>query len=149
MIPDLVDGVLPIGIHDCTIAEVEKAFGKFQSTDRRPVLTEKLRRYLGEAQLSGTATAVVIDGSYVTGKPDPGDIDLILVLRGDVDLTADLTPLEYNIQSRGRARQRYGFDVRVATEGSDALAKYIDFFSMVRSDALGPQPRKGLLRVLL
>ncbi|HKV40092.1 MAG TPA: hypothetical protein VJX67_12840 [Blastocatellia bacterium] len=149
MIPELVDGVLPDGIHECTIAEVENAFGNFQSTDRRPRLTEKLKEYLAEAKLSGTATAVVIDGSYVTGKPDPGDIDLILVLRGDFDLTAELSPLEYNVQSRGRARRLYGFDVRAAAEGSDALAEYIDFFSKVRSDAPGRQPRKGLLRVSL
>ena len=50
MIPPLVDGVLPEGIHDCTIDEIEQMFGRFRRSDRRIRLMEKLKAYLIEAK---------------------------------------------------------------------------------------------------
>jgi hypothetical protein len=152
MIPDLDDGVLPEGIHDCTIAELELAFGQFQQTDRRPLLTKRLKAYIKAARLSRTALAVIIDGSYVTKKPVPGDIDLIVALRPDLDLTVELAPLEYNVQSRRRVRTMYGFDIRAAVDGSDTYNSYVHEFSRIRKDDPDQQTsrlRKGLLRVLL
>jgi hypothetical protein len=152
MIPDLEDGVLPEGIHDCTIAEVELAFRQFRKTDQRPRLTERLKTYLNDARLAGTASAVIIDGSYVTKKPKPSDIDLILVLRPGVDLTRELLPQEYNVQSSRRAMTLYGFDVRAAVDDSDAFHGWLAYFGGIRRDDPEQETgraRKGLLRVQL
>lgn len=152
MIPNLQDGVLPEGVHDCTIDEVEKAFGQFRRTDRRPHLTEKLRRYIESVRQSGLAAAVLVDGSYVTAKDEPGDIDLVLVLRSDFDLQAELRPTEYNIQSKRVVRRLYGFDVLVAREGSEACKEWVEFFSRVKlqdPEQQTSQRRKGLLRITL
>lgn len=128
MIPELQDGVLPEGIHLCTLEEVKEAFGRFLRSDRRPQLTERLTRYIQDARNSGVVSAILIDGSYVTSKEEPGDIDLIVALRPDLDLTAEMRPLEYNIQSKTMVKKLYGFDVLPAVDGSESYQRFLDFF---------------------
>ncbi len=133
MIPELQDGVLPAGLHLCTLAEVKVAFGQFRRSDRRPQLTERLVRYLQDARSSGVVSAIVIDGSYVTAKAEPGDIDLIVALRPDFILTKEMRPLEYNVQSKPLVRKLYGFDVLPAADGSEAYHRFLAFFSRASS----------------
>ena len=110
MIPELEDGVLPNGIHDCTFDEVATAFGRFTRSDHRIRLTERLKSYLEDAARSGIVTAIIIDGSFITAKEEPGDIDLIVIRRADVD-TTHLRPFEYNAISKTMIRSMYKFDV--------------------------------------
>ena len=152
VIPELADGVLPEGIHLCTMEEVAEAFGRFWRSDRRLRLTEQLRRFVEDARKSGIVAAVVIDGSYVTQKPEPDDIDLIVALRPGLPRDVELRPFEYNVQSRRMVKQLYRFDVKVAEDGSSLYAEHVDFFAEVRSD--DPEQsttrlRKGLLRIEL
>lgn len=152
MIPELKDSVLPEGLHRCTLEEVKAAFGQFRRSDRRPQLTERLARYIQDARNSGVVSAVVIDGSYVTAKEEPGDIDLIVALWPDFDLTAEMRPLEYNIQSKSMVRKLYGFDVLPAVDGSETYQRFLDFFSRVKlidPDQKTSQERKGVLRIEL
>lgn len=150
MIPALYDGVLPLGVHQCTFEEVQNVFGRFNRSDQRLHLTDKLRQFISAARNSGIVRAVVVDGSYITAKPEPGDIDLILVLRADFDLAQELRPFEYNIQSKRMVRRLYGFDVLPALDGSVAYDRYISDFSRVRLDdpeQTTNQRYKGLLRI--
>jgi len=101
--------------------EVDQVFGRFWRSDRRMRLTDKLRRFVEEARQSGIVAAVVIDGSYVTAKPEPADIDLIVALRPDFNLAQELRPFEYNIQSKRWVKKTYRFDIRVALDGSALL----------------------------
>ena len=152
MIPELEEGVLPEGIHSCTVDEVEQTFGRFSHSDRRPRLTESLRSYIQAARTAGIAVGVLIDGSYITGKAEPNDIDLVLVLRSDFDLAAELTPMEYNVQSKRMVRKLYKFDILTAVEGSATYDEYVGLFSQVRLDDPGQsrtRKRKGLLRIEL
>jgi uncharacterized protein DUF6932 len=144
-IPDLdPSGLLPPGLHPCTLVEVAERFGRFNRTDRRVHLARKLEEYFGEIRATGMAAWIVVNGSFVTEKPDPEDIDLILVLPREHDLGAQLRPFEYNALSRRRVRKRHGFDVFVAREGSAEFAEYLAFFEQVKHQ---PGRRKGLLRV--
>lgn len=78
--------LLPPGVHDVSLKEVEELFGRFQRTDRRPRLFRKLHDDLkshGQAEVVGS---VIIDGSLVMGCVDePEDIDLILSSRIPAD----------------------------------------------------------------
>jgi hypothetical protein len=152
MIPDLVNGVLPEGIHRCSIEEIDRLFGGFSGSDRRIQLTQKFQTYVKDVRAVGIAVAVIVDGSYVTKKPQPNDIDLILVLPDDFDLSAELLPMEYNTQSRRIVKKLYGLDVLPARESRDDYWEYIDFFSRVNlndpEQAAFPL-RKGLLRMEL
>src|SRR5262245_1676341 len=91
-------GLLVPGTHDATPAEVERAFARFQRSDRRITLFAKLRAYLAELRQTGWACHVILDGSFVMPMVDePNDIDVILVLPADWDLTRELRPFEYNV----------------------------------------------------
>lgn len=152
MIPQLQDGILPEGVHLCTLEEVKEVFGQFRRSDRRPQLTETLTRYVQDARNSGVVSAILIDGSYVTNKEEPGDIDLIVALRSDFDLAAEMRPMEYNIQSKAMVRKLYGFDVLSAVDGSETYQRFLDFFSRVKlddPDQRTAQEHKGVLRIEL
>lgn len=95
---------------------------------------------------TGLVSAVIVDGSFVTRKHDPGDIDLVLVLPSNHDLGADLPPIAYNVLSRRRVRRRYGFDILFALEEAPEYRQYTDFFQQVRDQ---PYLRKGMLRIRL
>ena len=146
-IPELNEnGFLPEGVHEASLEEVQERFGRFQRTDRRPALFAKLSTYLAEVRASGLAEAVILDGSFVTAKDEPSDIDLILVLRPDHDDRAELRPFEYNALAKHRVRRRFRFDVVSAREGTDEYEESLNFFQRVRDRS---DLRKGVLKVIL
>ncbi len=68
-------GLLPPGDHECSLAEVEAAF---VYNERRRELWRQLLSYLGELRSFDRITAIYLDGSFVTDKADPSDIDLVV-----------------------------------------------------------------------
>jgi len=146
-IPDFnVSGLLPVGVHDCTMAEVQARLGTFQSSDQRPALFSRLEALVQAMQASGLFETVLIDGSFVTAKTTPNDIDLVAVLRPGHNFERDLPMSEYTLVSRSLLRRRFGFDVIVAERESQLYRTYVEFFSRLRED---PEARKGLLQVRL
>jgi predicted nucleotidyltransferase len=118
-IPELNEnGLLPEGVWDCTLEEIGARFGQFQRTDRRVQLFAKLCDLVAEERRAGLAVALMIDGSFVSGKPDPGDIDLVIVLPDGYNFAAELLPVAYNAISKSRLRRAYQFDVFVVEEQS-------------------------------
>ena len=142
----LHEGILPEEIIDCSIEEIESVFGRFQSSDCRMNLTKKLKAYVDELKKNGIGVELIIDGSYVTNKEEPGDIDLILVLSEGFDYAAAVKPFEYNLLSNRAVKRLYGFDVFTVIKGSELYKSRIDFFQQVREN---PDIRKGLLRISL
>ncbi len=144
-IPDLDgEGILPVGLHECTLDEIDERFGAFQKSDKRIELVKQLRRYCAALKKVEIASFIVVDGSFVTSKEEPSDIDILLVLRAETDLSRDFAPFEYNAISKRRVKQTYPFDLLVAPEGSPAYERHLEFFSRVKG-RLGAQ--KGLLKV--
>jgi len=140
------DGLLPEGVYDCTVEELRRQFGSFQASDRRPKLFSQLEAFLAAARSSGLVLHVVIDGSFVTAESQPNDIDLILIVQGDYDFSADLLPSQYNVLSRTRVRKRYGFDLVAVRDGTQELDEAVAFFERVRGK---PGLRKGILKLTL
>ena len=140
------DGWLPEGIHDCTLEEATTRFGRFQYTDRRPQLWAKFLEFVREVQACDWVDAIVVDGSFVTAISTPNDIDLIMVVSANHDFTRDFQPHEYNVISKRRVQQRFGFDLLVARADSEEYHRYVEFFQQVR---LVPQRTKGILRIQL
>jgi hypothetical protein len=144
-IPELDDhGVLPPGVHDCSLDELRDRFGRFEGSGRRPELCDKLAAFCEEARGTPLVVELIIDGSFVTSKAEPNDIDLIVVLPADHPHGEELKPFEYNLLSRRRARRSFGFDVLVARAASTEYHQFVDFFAQVRG---APDITKGLLRV--
>ena len=145
-IPELDDdGFLPEGVHECSLDELQQRFGGVQSSDQRSVLFDKLGQYLQEVRSTGMVVGLIVDGSFVTNKVEPNDIDLVLILPADHDFAADLRPFEYNVLSRRRVLKRYAFDVLVARENSPELVEYVEFFQQIRGET---DRRKGILKVV-
>ena len=140
------NGRLPQGVHDCTVEEIKATFGAFQGTDRRPQLFLKLRAFVDEASAAQFLRSLLVDGSFVTAKADPNDLDLVLVLPQGHDVSADLSPAQYNLVSKIRVQRRFGFDIVAVREGTLACDEAIAFFQQVRRQ---PALRKGILRVNL
>src|SRR6266545_4491026 len=90
-------GLLPEGIHDCTLAEIETRFGGFQGSDRRPQLWARFKEFFAAAMAIRLIEELLIDGSFATGKPDPNDIDFVVVVSAGHDFAVDLKPGEYNL----------------------------------------------------
>ena len=139
-------GLLPAGIHDASLDEVQQRFGVFQGGEQRPRLFARLAELAAAMQRSGLFQALLIDGSFVTATPHPNDIDLVAVLQPGHDFERDLPLSEYALVSRGLLARRFRFDVIVAECDDPVYRAYVGFFSRVRS---APDLRKGLLRVKL
>ena len=140
------DGLLPAGVHECTLSEIGSHFGSFQKSDRRPRLFQRLETFVGEAIAVGLIRALIVDGSFVIQTPSPNDVDLIVVLESQHDFSSDISPKAYNILSKRRVRRRFGFDLLVARENSVEYNDWVEFFQQVR---LEPGRRKGILKLLL
>src|SRR5437870_11812921 len=129
-IPDLsAKGLLPRGIHDCTLQDIRHRFGSFQGTEQRLRLFAKLEQLLEAMKQSGISVAILIDGSFVTTKAVPNDIDLIAVLAPNHHFERELSVLQYALVSRPLLRKRFGFDVVLARLDSSLYHSYVEFFS--------------------
>ena len=140
------DGRLPPGVHAATADEIRQQFGGFQGNHQRPRLFMRLTELAAAMQGSGLFESLLIDGSFVTAKPAPNDIDVIAVLRPGHDFERDLPLSEYALFSRTMLARRFRFDVIIAERDSAVYKTYVDFFSLVREV---PGVRKGLVRMML
>ena len=146
-IPPLnAEGLLPVGLFDCTLPERQACFGTFRGSDQRVRLFTRLKELASAMRASGLFDALVVDGSFVTAKLAPNDVDLVAVLRPGHDFERDLPMSEYSLVSRALLRRRFGFDAIVAEQDSSLYRTYVEFFSRVRE---APELRKGMLLVRL
>lgn len=139
-------GLLPAGIHDCTLEEIKARFASFQGSDRRPRLWVQFTAFCREAKASGVIESLLLDGSFVTATAAPNDIDVLVVVFAAHDFGAELPLQQYNILAQRRVRRRFGLDIVVVKNGTDNLAQAVAFFTQVRQQ---PGATKGLLRLTL
>jgi hypothetical protein len=87
---------------------------------------------------------LIVDGSFVTTKEAPNDVDVI-VLINELGLKGQHLPHQTWIIHRKHVNQLYSeeIDLQVASS-DDVAAEWVDFFSQVNG---APGRRKGLLRV--
>ncbi len=147
-IPELNEyGLLPEGVHACTLEEIGARLGRFQRTDRRVQLFAKLCALVNEEQRAGIAIELFIDGSFVTDKAAPGDIDLVVVVPEEYNFRADMLPVEYNAVSKDHLRRRYRFEVFVTRQNSSQYHQQLGFFQ--RDSRVAGNSKKGILRIRL
>jgi predicted nucleotidyltransferase len=136
---------LPEGIHDMPLGEIGERFGGPQGCEQRPNLFRRFEEYVVNVVKLDGFVCLLIDGSFVTDKQRPSDIDVIVVVTATkVDDDAWL-PFEYNLVKAKRARRLYGVDARVVRDGSPEYASWVKYFSNI----VGlPDARKGLVRLV-
>lgn len=71
------DGYLPSGIHSASLEEIETRFGK--ESELRQVQMQSLRWLVDLAWRAGVER-IVVNGSFVTDKLEPNDVDCVLLI---------------------------------------------------------------------
>jgi hypothetical protein len=134
------DGYLPEGLHEASEEEVVARFG--QSTSRREYLLGRLRRWLELARAVG-AQRFFINGSFVTDKVEPGDVDAVVWLPEDWDAQLGaVRPGAIELWKMIKTRQPEElFAARDAWEWT----AWLEFFSSIRNSTR----RKGVIEIWL
>lgn len=135
------DGYLPEGVYVCSEAEVLFRFGSSSRRRRRLVL--RLRRWIELGRQVG-ARRLLIDGSFVTAKAEPHDIDSVILLPDDFtqQLEREFTSaleLEEMLLTR-RPEEIF------AAEDETDWQEWVAFFSQTREV---DRRRKGLVEIRL
>jgi len=95
-------GDLPVGVHQASLDEVIARFGS--GTPQRRLVTTRLLRVLKLAEGTGKLERFIIFGSYVTAKPNPNDVDIILIMRDDFrepECDEETAPVFHHLQAQG------------------------------------------------
>ena len=71
------EGYLPPGLHGATVDEIHARFGR--EPELRRVQMESLRWLIELARRAG-ARRIVVNGSFVTDKLEPNDVDCVLLV---------------------------------------------------------------------
>ena len=142
MIPQFRDdGFLPEGVHLATEAEVTFRFGTSNPHRRR--LTLRLRHWLELARLT-RSQRFLLDGSFVTAKERPGDIDAVVLLAEDFEqqLALELVPA---VELEEMLRWHRPEEIFAAEDSRD-WRDWVKFFSRTREP---DSRRKGLVEIEL
>ena len=118
--------MLPLGLHDTSLEEVRTVLG---FTPRRNELIEGLEEYARIWDRHEFLDYLVIDGSFATSKPDPGDIDLLLVPNLAAIFSNEFGDLAESLcYDRAFTKMVFGCEAFVVI-GNDDLREWLDFFS--------------------
>lgn len=77
---------------------------------RRQWLGERLRDVIATAKATGKLHRLILWGSFVTAKPTPNDLDLLLIMAADFDPAQEPEPL-WVLFDHPQARIRFRADV--------------------------------------
>jgi hypothetical protein len=142
MVPDFRhDGYLPEGVHMATEAEVTFRFGS--STVRRRRLVLRLRRWLELSRLT-YARRFVVDGSFITAKEEPNDIDAVVLVADDFEQQIS-EALDAALELEDMLLTRRPEEIFAAEDTHD-WDDWIEFFSRTREP---DGRRKGLVEIEL
>ena len=81
------DGTLPPGVYQASLDEVFAAFPA--TTPQRVALNNALAFCIATIQRLSLANQIALDGSYLTSKTDPGDVDLAVLMPGMYQLAGE------------------------------------------------------------
>ena len=142
MIPQFCDdGYLPEGLHLALEADVTLRFGA--STRQRRRLTLRIRRWTELARQIG-AKRLLIDGSFVTKKEDPNDIDAVILLPPDFEQQIEMGS-EPALELEGMLLTRRPEEIFAAEDEAD----WNDGVAVFRRTREADGRRKGLVEIQL
>lgn len=142
MIPPLrLDGYLPEGLHSATLAEATFRFGS--STPRRRRLALRMRRWI-ELAREVKARRLLIDGSFITAKPEPQDIDAVVLLPTNFQAQIE-SGYEPALELEQMLLSRHPEEIFAAEDDAD-WDEWAEFFGRTREV---DGRRKGLVEIEL
>src|SRR5262249_50444420 len=84
--PSNLEGDLPPSVYPATLAEILAHFGT--GTVQRQAVATRLERVYRLIQSTGQLFRFVVYGSFVTAKPEPGDVDVFFLMEDAFDAGA-------------------------------------------------------------
>lgn len=131
MIPEFVDGNLPLGIHRCTTTEF---LDRFCNTDYRKQFHKSLSDVFDYCKEKG-ASRLIIGGSYVTKKERPSDFDCVIVFPQKELIKAF---------SDSAVDGEIAFDILFASEDNPKVVdSYIELFTNTRTGS-----QRGVVEII-
>jgi len=147
-VPDLNEyGLLPQGVHDCVTAEI---VGSFCVNQARSAVWHGFEGFLAWVLAKPGPVSILLDGSFVTDKSVPGDIDVAVDISNCSIAHQNEWIIAYH-RDHAQVKQRFGTDFYIVIRG--AGHDFSAFFQYVRvDDALARGApngtRKGILRLI-
>ncbi len=144
MIPNFVSvggvwRVLPPGIHNATIKEIENGFA-----------TNKHRENLFDGFVRGTKAllkagckGIFLDGSFISEKPIPGDFDVCWDPVGVDDRKLDPVLLDFS-HGRRNQKRKFGGEFFPSSAMADGKSVFLDYFQEDKHSG----KKKGIIHVL-
>lgn len=138
-------GVLPEGIYICTLKDIKEKFCSIDNLDVRCILFKKFESYVKELKKYNIPCELMVDGSFITNKVEPSDIDLLIAIPFDWD------PKEYKntcfmLINEDYIKLKYNFSLFSTFLDTESLDSTIDFYRQVKGK---PGFIKGILKVIL
>lgn len=130
--------VLPAGVHDATLLEVEE---RFATNAARRKLFDGFTRGVDALRRAG-CRIVYLDGSYVSEKPHPADYDVCWDTAGVDPAKLDPVLLDYS-DGRRRQKEKYAGEFFPADRTADGRHTFVDFFQTDKHTG----KKKGILRI--
>lgn len=108
--------LLSPGKHSCSLDDIEQfAVVPFPLSSNRTRLFMHLRAWVEKLRSLGVTAILWIDGSFVTEKPEPNDIDCVMWYpQTNLPLTAELQSQIQALFERSHLRTTYGLDFYLA-----------------------------------
>ena len=131
-------GNLPAGIYKSSITCIENKFGK--SSEERISLFNDFRKFLKMlSPFKKNIKRLILDGSFVTSKESPGDIDCIMIIENNFRFIPEI------LEELGNSKELYTIHLFTFEEKNIEICRgMLNFFS--KDKDLKP---KGIIEVIL
>ena len=115
--------LLAPGIHRMGEANLQHlAVTAFPASARRPLLFTNFEHWLNVLRSTGAAGRVWLDGSFLTAKPEPTDIDLVVLPEWQMSPSSADQQKIAHLFDKAVAKAQYGLDVYVVdVRGQNAV----------------------------
>jgi hypothetical protein len=145
MIPEFVDvggpwTVLPLGIHDANLQEVEE---RFATNEKRKKLFRGLVQACQLLKAAGCST-IYLDGSFTTSAPSPNDYDVCWNPIHVDESKLDPVFLDFS-NKRANQKKKYGGEFFPSTFKADGTNLFIRYFQQDKHTGI----EKGIIRINL
>lgn len=144
------NGLLPSGIHDCSLADAEK---RFVLNPYRAELWKKLLTFVDWTRSLDSFDILYLDGGFISDKARPEDIDVILQTRAAYGTAALESMTPFFLRGLDNIFNEYRVHLHFWSEGfPGGIHDFRLFFQYVRpQDAaprgLQPGATKGIVRI--
>ncbi|MCE0485148.1 MAG: hypothetical protein LV479_13040 [Methylacidiphilales bacterium] len=145
-------GCLPEGVHETTLDQMRE---RFVINPKRTYLWERLEKFLHWATTTEKFSHAYIDGGFITSKPNPEDIDVILQTRAHYGPEAFGAMEPFFAEGIDTIYEKYSVHLHFWCEGfPGGLSDFRRFFQYLRPQDAAPYglregTKKGIVRIKL